>query len=112
MPTDATNTASPFFNVNSCRRHRRAARMLLALAAVAGSAGGCAALQGLQSPAGAYVAADRATYDAVAPEYAAYVANDAALSDEQRARRERTVQTWRLRLETAEQAAGGDKVTR
>ena len=63
-------------------------------------------------------AADRATYDAVAPEYAAYVANDATLSDEQRARRDRTVQTWRLRLETAERNAedketrrGGDKET-
>jgi hypothetical protein len=74
-------------------------------------AAGCTALQGLQSPSGAYVAADRATYDAVAPEYAAYVAHDASLSDEQRARRDRTVQTWRLRLETAERAAG-DKVTR
>jgi hypothetical protein len=60
---------------------------------------GCAALR---APAPDYVAADRATYDAVAPEYAAYVAADAALDDEQRDRRARTIRTWAARLRAAE----------
>jgi hypothetical protein len=59
----------------------------------------------LTAPEGTYVAADRATYDAVAPEYCAYVTNDPSLDDEQRARRRRTVDTWRVRLEAAEGAA-------
>jgi hypothetical protein len=41
----------------------------------------------------------------VAAEYAGYVANDPALSPEQRARRQRTVESWRVRLEEAERAA-------
>jgi hypothetical protein len=51
---------------------------------------------------GAYAQADRATYDAVAPEYAAYVAGDAKLTSEQRERRNRTVEMWRLRVEDEE----------
>ena len=79
-------------------------RMMLLLgvgvvALAAASSTGCAALD---APAGAYVAADRATYDAVAPEYGAYVATDATLSVEQRERRARTLELWRLRLEDAE----------
>jgi 4-amino-4-deoxy-L-arabinose transferase-like glycosyltransferase len=74
---------------------------LFVLTLLATSAG-CALLT---TPAGPYVAADRATYDAVAPEYRAYVANDPALDAEQRARRERTVEVWRLRLEDAETSA-------
>jgi hypothetical protein len=66
---------------------------------------GCSALQSVQAPGGAYVAADRATYEALAPEYAAYVAADPALPDEDRARRTRTLQTWRMRIEAAEQVA-------
>jgi hypothetical protein len=66
---------------------------------------GCSALQSAQAPGGAYVAADRATFEALAPEYAAYVAADPALPDEDRARRTRTLQTWRMRIEAAEQAA-------
>ena len=59
----------------------------------------------LTAPEGTYVAADRATYDAVAPEYRAYVTSDPNLDDEQRARRHRTVETWRVRLESAESGA-------
>lgn len=54
---------------------------------------------------GSYAQADRATYDAVAPEYAAYVASDPRLTVEQRERRNRTVEMWRLRLEDEERRA-------
>lgn len=69
----------------------------------------CAGCSMLQVPSASYVAADRATYDAVAPEYADYVDADAALDDEERARRGRTLATWDARI----RAAGvPDKVTR
>ena len=60
---------------------------------------GCAALQ---PPAPDYVAADRATYDAVAPEYAAYVHADPGLDEEDRERRDRTIATWDARIRAAE----------
>lgn len=63
------------------------------------AAGGCA------GPAPAYVAADRETYNALAPEYGDYVDRDLTLSPEQKARRNRTVETWRIRLEAAERSA-------
>lgn len=66
------------------------------------SLAGCAAFR-LPSPD--YVKADRATYEAVAPEYSAYVAADPLLDAEQIARRQRTVATWRRRLESAEKSA-------
>ena len=59
---------------------------------------GCAALP--QPPAD-YVAADRATYEAVAPEYAAYVEADERLDAEQKARRARTVAAWDARVRAA-----------
>lgn len=49
-----------------------------------------------------YVAADRATFDAVAPEYARYVANDTTLTAEQITRRMDTIQSWEARLKAAE----------
>lgn len=82
-----------------------AALLLFALPAAA-LVGGCSALQAIQGPGGAYVAGDRATYDAVAPEYAAYVAADPALAPDQKDRRTRTLQTWRMRVEAAERAGG------
>jgi hypothetical protein len=60
---------------------------------------GCSALQ---PPAPDYVAADRATYEAVAPEYAAYVHADPALDEEGRARRGRTLATWDARVRAAQ----------
>jgi hypothetical protein len=54
---------------------------------------------------GAFARADRATYDAVAPEYAAYVAGDPKLTAEQRERRHRTVELWRLRVEDEQRRA-------
>jgi hypothetical protein len=67
---------------------------------------GCAALSAALTtvpPPPDYIAADRATYEAVAPEYAAYVAADAALDDQERATRRRTLEAWNFRLETAGQ---------
>jgi hypothetical protein len=90
----------------ACARRFVAPALLAAISASAlVSCCGCSALQSVQAPGGAYVAADRATYEALAPEYAAYVAADPALADEQRARRTRTLETWRMRIESAEQAA-------
>lgn len=75
----------------------RAACLLAALLLLPPFAGGCAALPGGAGSAAA--AADRATYDAVAPEYAAYVAGDPSLDDAQRARRQRTLDAWKLRVD-------------
>ncbi|MGD9727795.1 MAG: hypothetical protein AB7L09_00080 [Nitrospira sp.] len=60
---------------------------------------GCATTEIVQND---YVEADRATYEAVAPSYLQYVQGDSALSKEEKTRRERTIKTWRLRLEQAE----------
>lgn len=49
-----------------------------------------------------YTAADRATYEAVAPTYLQYVDADASLDSDEKKRRARTITTWRLRLEQAE----------
>lgn len=49
------------------------------------------------------VAADRATYDAIAADYLRYVNADAALSAEDKARRARTVETWNMRIAAQEQ---------
>ena len=68
----------------------------------------CTGCSALQLPTPNYIAADRATYQAVAPEYAAYVHADPALDDEQRERRDRTIATWDARI----RAASSDKVTR
>jgi hypothetical protein len=69
---------------------------------------GCQTLTG-PTPAGAYVAADHATYDAVAPDHTNYVNADPNLSPDERARRLRTLESWKLRIDTEEsrQAAVG-----
>ena len=56
-----------------------------------------------------YVAADRATYEAVAPEYTAYVHADPALDDDAKVMRDRTLATWDARIRAAEER---DKGTR
>lgn len=48
-----------------------------------------------------YVEADKATYDAIAEDYMAYVRRDEAVSLEQSARRQRLVDSWRVRIEKA-----------
>lgn len=60
------------------------------------------------SPPAEYVAADMDTYKAIAPEYSNYIQADPNLSMEQKARRSRTVDAWRIRVEQA----SGAKVTR
>lgn len=83
---------------------RNAMTMLLVISLGAGvfalSSSGCATT--LDE---AYARADRATYDAVAPEYAGYVASDPKLTVEQRERRNRTVALWRLRVQDEERRA-------
>jgi hypothetical protein len=56
-----------------------------------------------------WVAGDRATYNAVAPEHAAYIDADNTLTLEQKQRRKNTLETWRVRVENHEAAinAGG-----
>jgi hypothetical protein len=49
-----------------------------------------------------YVAADRATYEAIGPRYREYVNADPDLDNEEKRRRNRTVDTWNLRLDQAE----------
>jgi hypothetical protein len=49
-----------------------------------------------------YVAADRATYDAVAPFHRHYVESDPTLDPDQRELALLILDTWRIRLETAE----------
>ncbi len=56
------------------------------------------------SPHRAYVDADRATFDVIAPAYLAYVRGDASLDQLQVQRRARLVDTWRIRIERAEAA--------
>jgi hypothetical protein len=49
-----------------------------------------------------FVAAARATYDAIAPEYRAYVDADPQLTDEQRAIRRATLDRWNEAIATRE----------
>lgn len=53
-------------------------------------------------PGAGYVAADRATHDAIAPEYSAYVEADQALDSDEKRRRQDTVRSWSARLDQAE----------
>jgi hypothetical protein len=57
---------------------------------------------GCAMPAQQYITADRATLNAVGPEYSNYVQTDPGLTPEQQQRRLRTVETWRMRVEAAE----------
>jgi len=75
-------------------------RSLLLLLTVA-----CCAVLPSCAPPQVYVTADRETFNAVAPEYRAYVEADANLSDVQKERRYRTIDTWQSRVEAAEGAA-------
>ncbi len=53
-----------------------------------------------------YIAADKATYEAIAPEYQIYIERDMALTSEQRKRRVRTLEAWTARLQEAERGLG------
>ncbi len=76
------------------RKHYRFAAAAAALLVVAGC----------QGPSDAYVAADRATFDALAPDYIHYVTQDQSLNDDSRNRKLRTIATWQARLRAAEAA--------
>jgi len=54
------------------------------------------------SPQAMYVASDRLTYEAIAPEYVQYVQGDPYLTPAQKRRRERTVAAWGARLNEGE----------
>lgn len=49
-----------------------------------------------------FVAASRATHDAIAPEYLGYVDADPTLSTEQRTRRHASIDRWREAIESRE----------
>ena len=49
-----------------------------------------------------YVKADRDTFDALAPAHRAYVESDTKLSEEQKDRRYRLLESWKVRIEKAE----------
>lgn len=71
----------------------RLALVVLVLA-FAAAIGGC-------SISKEYVDADAATFAAVTPEYLEYVKSDAKLTQEQKDRRTRTVDSWKIRIERA-----------
>ena len=60
------------------------------------------------TPQEAYIAADRATYELIGPAYLAYVRGDAGLDADQVQRRERLIDSWRIRIEQAE-GSGGER---
>lgn len=62
----------------------------------------CVAALASCTPTQVYVAADRATYEAIAPAHARYVAADPALDALQRQDRQDLLETWRKRIEAAE----------
>jgi hypothetical protein len=64
---------------------------LIGIVALCLSAGGCALNKD-------YVKADKATFDAIAPEYLRYIDLDTTLDKEQKDRRHRTVDSWNLRI--------------
>lgn len=63
------------------KRLRGAAALLLVLAACG-------------TPPKLFVEAERATYDAIAPEYRAYVAADQSLTELEKQRRQNTLSRW------------------
>jgi hypothetical protein len=98
IDADARSIIGPKQGVNAL-----AGLALLSLLAV--FATGCQTLTG-PTPAGAYVAADHATYDAVAPDHTNYVNADPNLSPDERARRLRTLES----LEAADRHGGESAV--
>jgi hypothetical protein len=77
---------------------RKTLALLAALAAL--SCVGCGSI------AKDYVAADRQTLEAVAPEYRRYIEADAALDKDAKALRLATLDSWEYRVTQAEKAGG------
>lgn len=73
-------------------------RLVLIAAALALASLG---LAGCSSLDGAYVEKDAATYRAIAPRYEEYVKADQRLDAPTKARRLRTLASWRIRVEAA-----------
>ena len=61
-------------------------------------------LPGCGSIAKEYVGADRATFEAIEPEYRRYVDTDDSLDDDAKALRLATLDSWRYRIEQADKA--------
>lgn len=67
------------------------------------------------SPSNLYVEADQATYDVVAPEYLKLVreskdsSGDATFDKDQIERRERLIESWKIRIEEAKTSAEAKK---
>lgn len=76
-------------------------RNAIIIAAVALMLPSCALFQ--SGPSEAYIRADRATFDAIAPAHAEYLEADAALTPDQKEARRLALDSWELRLEVAEE---------
>lgn len=61
-------------------------------------------VQGCGSIASSYVAADRATFEAIEPEYRRYVDADESLDDDAKALRLATLDSWGWRIAQADKA--------
>lgn len=72
--------------------------LIMACAIAVGVISGCATIPAV------YVAADRATYNAIAPEYLEYVTQDGTYSPEQKELRRLTIESWERRIKAAEEA--------
>jgi hypothetical protein len=77
---------------------RRLALILLLVVAIV--AAGCGSLNDR------YIEADRATFDAVASRYKAYVDADPALTELQKKNRKNTIDSWEARVAAAEEFLG------
>jgi hypothetical protein len=63
-------------------------------------------ITGCQTIPQTYSAADQATYEAIAPEYTAYVKRDDKLSTPQKELRLNTLRTWQERIDAQEENSG------
>ena len=58
-------------------------------------------IAGCSTVSNTYLSADRATYQAVGPEYLNYVRSDSSLSESQKQIRIGTVESWQKRIDAA-----------
>lgn len=72
--------------------------MALALAGVGLLIAGCTGC----TPGKAYIEADRATFDAIAPEYLELIESSGKFDEAKIQRRKDTVESWRRRIDAAE----------
>lgn len=74
---------------------------LLLFVALAGLLAGCESFRNVSA---VYVAADKKTYEAVAPSQARYIEADPTLTPADKRLRLNTLNTWRLRVESGERS--------